>query len=218
MAEYFSNWYGDISFIVAGMLLNMEYTFISVFLGLIIALVLAISKTSKNKYAIILADAYTSFFRGTPLMIQLSLIYYVLPSLIGVKISVFTAAIMSFSLNSGAYVSEILRGGINSVEKGQVEAAFSLGIPKHLIMKDIVFPQAFRKILPSLINEFINMLKETSLISIIGEAEILRRAQMVASQKYNYIVPMVTAAISYYIVVLILVWVANKVERKLMIL
>lgn len=214
MLDFISNWSDDVYFIAEGMILNIEYTFISVFFGLIIASLLAILKTSKNRYASFFADAYTSFFRGTPLMIQLSLIYYVLPSLIGIKISVFAAAILSFSLNSGAYVSEILRSGINTVEKSQIEAAFSLGIPKYLVIKDIIFPQAFRKILPPLINELINMLKETSLISIIGEAEILRRAQMVANQKYNYMIPMLTAALSYYIVVLALVYVANKLEKR----
>ena len=123
--------------------------------------------------------------------------------------------IFSFSLNSGAYVSEIIRGGISSIDKGQFEAGLALGLSKFQVMKDIIFPQGIRRILPALVNEMINMLKETSLISIIGEAEILRRAQMVASEQYNYTIPMLTAAACYYIVILILSKAGMSLEKKL---
>jgi polar amino acid transport system permease protein len=215
MLYFTDTWVPNLIYISSGILINLQYTIISVSLGIVIAIILAISKTSKSYSARILADGYTSIFRGTPLIIQLSLIYYALPSLIGIKISVFTSTILSFSLNSGAYVSEILRSGINGVDVGQTEAAKALGIPKYFIIKDIVLPQAFRKILPALINELVNILKETSIISIIGEAEILRRANMVAGEKFSYLIPMLTAAVTYYLVVLILVTIANKLEKKL---
>lgn len=215
MLDFANSWLPSLIYISSGILINLEYTIISVTLGLIIAIILAISKTSKSFLAKSLANCYTSIFRGTPLMIQLSLIYFVLPGIIGIKISVFAAAILSFSLNSGAYVSEILRSGINGVDIGQTEAAKALGIPNKFILKDIVLPQAFRKILPALVNELVNMLKETSIISIIGVEEILRRANMVSSQKFTFVIPMLTAAATYYIVVLILVAIANRLEKKL---
>ncbi len=215
MIEFLHIWFPEILFIAKGLLINLQYTFISVFIGLFIAVIIAFAKVSKSKVASFLAGSYASFFRSTPLMIQLSIIYYVLPGLLGVKISVFTAAVISFSLNSGAYVSEIIRSGINSIDKGQFEAAKALGLSERNMMIYIILPQAVRKILPALINELINMLKETAIISIIGEAEILRRAQMVASQHYNYLVPMLTAACCYYIVVLSFVYIAGIVERKL---
>ncbi len=215
MIEFFTKWLPEILFIVEGILINLKYTVLSVSLGLIIAIIIVSSNRSKSGPVRFFSHAYVSFFRGTPLLIQLSIIYFVLPGVIGIKISVFWAALISFSLNSGAYASEIIRSGINSVDIGQFEAADSLGLPRYLTMKDIVLPQAIRKILPALINEMINLLKETAIISIIGEAEILRRAQMVASEKFNYVVPMLTAASCFYIVVLLLVIVANHLEKKL---
>jgi polar amino acid transport system permease protein len=215
MIENFLTWIPEIRYILSGILVNIEYTLISVTIGLFIGAILAISKVSRFFILRACANAYTSVFRGTPLIIQISIIYYVLPGLIGVKIAVFTAAILAFSLNSGAYVSEVLRSGINSVDKGQIEAAKALGVSDFRCTKDIILPQAVRKILPALVNECINMLKETSLISIIGESEILLRAQAVASQKFNYIVPMLTAAAGYYVVVLILVYCAGKLEQHL---
>lgn len=215
MIQFLNIWLPEIFFIAKGLLINIQYTFISVFIGLFIAIIVASARVRKSGVVSFLAASYASFFRSTPLMIQLSIIYYVLPGLLGIKISVFAAAIISFSLNSGAYVSEIIRSGINSIDKGQFEAAKALGLSEKNMMLHIILPQAIRKILPALINELINMLKETAIISIIGEAEILRRAQMVASQHYNYLVPMLTAACCYYIVVLCFVWIAGIVEKKL---
>lgn len=215
MIEFFNKWSPDLLFISSGIIVNIKYTFIAISIGLILGAFLAFSKKSNIFILRAFANFYTSIFRGTPLIIQISIIYYVLPGVLDTKISVFAAAVISFSFNSAAYVSEILRSGLNSVEVGQIEASRALGVPEHITMRDIILPQAIRKILPALVNEFVNLLKETSLISIIGEAEVLRRAQMVASQKYNYVVPMLTAALSYYIVVLILVHIAGKLENKL---
>ncbi|MDX2050256.1 MAG: amino acid ABC transporter permease [Rickettsiaceae bacterium] len=212
---FIDQWGADIIFIIAGILVNLKYTFISVFVGLLFATILAASKFSKNFFVKLLADSYTSVFRGTPLLIQLTIIYYVTPSITGLKLSVFFAACLSLSLNSAAYVSEIIRSGINSVDQGQFDAAKALGLNDNLILRDIILPQALKKIFPALVNELVNMLKETSIISIIGEMDILRRAQIVANQKYNYIIPLMTSAMTYYIIVLILVYIANRLEDKL---
>lgn len=212
----FSNhWFNDILYIISGISINIQYTVIAIVFGVIFGSILALFKISKYKFLKLFAVTYTSIFRGTPLLIQLSLIYFVLPQICGIKLSVFFAASLSFSLNSAAYVSEIIRSGISSIDNGQLEAAKVLGISKFKTYKDIIFPQAISKVLPSLMNELINMLKETAVISALGEADILRRANMIAGQHYSYIVPMLTAAITYYVLVLALTFLASRIEKKL---
>ena len=190
-------------FILKGVTVTLKYSVISVFLGLIIGTILAFLKVIDLKILRLAAHAYTSIFRGTPLLIQLTIIYFGLPGLIGLKLSVFAAGVIAFSLNSGAYVSEIIRAGIESVDRGQVEAAKALGVSPVLRMKDIILPQAFRSILPALVNELINLVKESCLISVIGEMDLMRRAQVVSAETYTFFTPMLTAAATYYVMVLI---------------
>lgn len=204
----------SVLFIAQGVIVTLKYTMVAVICGFIIGLGLAICKFVHFKPLNLFANAYTSVFRGTPLLIQLSLIYYAAPQLLDIKLSMFSAGVLAFSLNSGAYVSEIIRAGIKSIDKGQFEAAASLGVPFNLCMKDIILPQAIRKMLPSLVNEFINLIKESAIISIIGEMDLMRRAQLIAAEKYVYFSPMITAAICYYILVLMLARVAVKLEKK----
>lgn len=205
----------QIFFILQGVFITLKYSVTAVCLGLVIGTVLAICKIVDIKILRIFAHSYTSVFRGTPLLIQLTIIYFGLPGLIGVKLSIFSAGIIAFSFNSGAYVSEIIRAGIAAVDKGQVEAAKALGIPPILRMKDIVLPQAFRKILPALVNELINLIKESALISIIGEMDLMRRAQIVSAETFTFFTPMLTAAAAYYILVLIISSFAMALEKRL---
>ena len=205
----------SILFIIEGSLITLKYSIIAVFFGLIIGTILAFCKTSRYKSLKIFSDAYTSIFRGTPLLIQLSIMYFLLPKLLGIKLSVFAAGTIAFSLNSGAYVSEIIRAGIESVDKGQTEAARALGIKEYFIMKDIIFPQAIRNILPSLINELVNMLKESAIISMLGEADLMRKAQMVAAETFDYFTPIITAAICYYVLVLFFSALAKGLEKRM---
>ena len=162
MFEYLIKFSPKILFIVEGTLVTLKYSVIAVIFGLVIGVLLALCKVNKNRALRLFADFYTSIFRGTPLLIQLSIIYFASPYLIGVKFTVFMAGAISFSLNSGAYVSEVIRAGINAVDKGQFEAAEALAIPKFLIMKDIILPQAIKNIFPSLTNELINLIKDDS--------------------------------------------------------
>ncbi|MBP7190386.1 MAG: amino acid ABC transporter permease [Rickettsiaceae bacterium] len=201
-------------FIAEGAIVTLKYSVISVIFGLVIGTLLALLKTSKYKSLRIAGDVYTSIFRGTPLLIQLMIIYYGLPN-IGIKLGVFAAGVIAFSLNSGAYVSEIIRSGINSVDHGQFEAAKALGIPTRLTMKDIILPQAIRKILPSLINELINLLKESAIISILGEMDLMRRAQMVASESFIFFTPFITATICYYLLVVSFTYLARILEKRM---
>jgi arginine/lysine/histidine transporter system substrate-binding protein len=198
-----------------GVFVTLKYAIISVILGLIFGIVLSICKISHYKTLRIVANVYTSVFRGTPLLVQLSLVYFALPSLIGFDLSAFSAGIIAFSLNSSAYISEIIRAGIQAVDRGQFDAAKALGIPYNLMIKRIILPQAIRNILPSLINEMVNMVKESAIISVIGEADLMRRAQIVAAEHYTYFEPIMVAAACYYIVVLFLSFIANIIEKKM---
>jgi len=204
----------SVLYIIEGIAVTLEYTLISVFLGAIIGTIIAICRISSFPALRYFAMVYISIFRGTPLLVQLSIVYYILP-MMGIKITVFFAGIVAFSLNSAAYVAEIIRSGINSVDKGQFEAARALSIPQYYIMKDIILPQAFRNILPALVNETVNLLKETALISVIGGMDIMRRSQIVSSETYDYFTPLFIAAICYYILVLAFSTLARFVENKM---
>jgi polar amino acid transport system permease protein len=204
-----------ILFIAGGTLTTLKYTICSVALGLIIAVLLSYCSFSKIKTLNYFNKFYVSIFRGTPLLIQLSIVFFGIPSIIGIKISPFIAGVTAFSLNSAAYVSEVLRAGINSIDKGQFEAAKTLGINHNLMMRQIIIPQALKNILPALINELTNMLKESALVSMIGEADLMRRAQLVSAEKYTYFMPYIIAACCYYILVNSLGLIGNILEKRL---
>lgn len=216
MMEQLSQYYSSMYFIVQGTVVTLKYSLISVFFGFIIGVLLAVCKVSKNCGLRLLANFYTSIFRGTPLLIQLSIIYLGLPSLIGVKLHVFAAGVVAFSLNSGAYVSEIIRAGISSIDHGQVEAAAALGISESLMLRDIILPQAVKNILPSLVNELINLIKESAIICMVSsEMDLMRRAQLVAAETYNYFAPMLIAGFCYYLLIMIISNLAKILEKKL---
>lgn len=202
-------------YIAEGIITTLEYTLLSVALGLILGIFLSLAKISRIFAFKIFTDTYISIFRGTPLLVQLSVVYFVIPSVFECDISVFQAGVMAFSLNSAAYVSEHIRGGIQAVPKGQFEGAKALGIPYSIMMKSIILPQALRNILPSLVNEVINLLKETALISVIGGMDIMRRAQIISAETYDYFTPMMVAGICYYILVMFFTLIANYLERRL---
>lgn len=205
----------SLAYIPAGIVVTLQYALISVFFGLVIGTVLSLFRVSSSKFLKGFAICYLSIFRGTPLLLQLSIMYFAMPSLLGVEISAFAAGIIAFSMNSGAYVSENIRAGIESVDKGQFEAAKSLGMPYRLMMQHIIMPQAIRNILPSLVNEAINMVKESSIISVIGAADIMRRANVVSAEQYSYLEPLMVAAICYYILVTILSLAGKLLEKRL---
>lgn len=205
----------DIPFILRGIPLTLLFTVISVFLGLIWGTVLSLLKIAGNTLTKKLADAYTSVFRGTPLLLQLALVYYATPQLTGFNISALQAGVLTFTLNSGAYMSETIRGGIQAVDKGQSEAAISMGVPEWLMMRDVILPQALKNILPALVNETIGLLKDSALVSTIGVVEILRSAQIVGANKYIYFEPLLFAGLIYYILVMGLTRCAFILERRL---
>ncbi len=143
------------------------------------------------------------------------MIYFATPQLIGYQITALEAGLLAFSLNSTAYVSEIIRAGIEAVDKGQFEAAKALAIPYPQTMVSIIIPQAVRNILPALVNEGVNLLKESALVSVIGEMDLLRRANIVSSQTFLYFEPLMFVAIVYYILVSILSQFSKLLEKRL---
>ena len=145
---------------------TLKFTFFSTIMGFLGGFILALITLSKNKIASFFAKAYISVFRGTPLLVQLMLIYFATPQLTSYTISPLEAGVLSFGLNSAAYISEALRGGILSVDRGQWEAAMSLGVPPYGFVLDVILPQAIKNALPSLVNESIMLLKDSSLVSV----------------------------------------------------
>ncbi len=205
----------EIPFILKGIPLTLSFTLSSVFLGLFWGTALSFFKISGIKPLGWFANAYTSIFRGTPLLLQLSLVYFATPQLTGYDISAFQAGVFTFTLNSGAYMSETIRGGIQAVDKGQFEAAMSMGVSYPMMMWDIILPQALKNILPALVNETIGLLKDSSLVATIGVVEILRSAQIVGANKYIYFEPLLFAGLIYYVLVMGLSFAASALERKL---
>ncbi|MEB3701658.1 Amino acid ABC transporter permease [Candidatus Bealeia paramacronuclearis] len=205
----------SIPYILEGVQVTLFYTVTSLTLGFFLGIILAMMKVGSFKILQLFAQFYTSIFRGTPLLLQLTLIYFASPEITGYKISAWEAGVLAFSLNSGAYVSEIIRGGILAVDRGQTEAALSLGVSYFSMMKDIILPQAIKNILPALVNEAVNLLKESAMVSVIGGTDILKRANVVASEKYIYFEPLIVAGALYYVLVMILSSLAKILERKM---
>lgn len=205
----------SIPMILEGIVVTLKFTFTSLLCGLPLGFLLALAKVSPQKTLRCLAQGYTSVFRGTPLLVQLGLIYYATPQLTGYTISAFEAGVLTFSLNSAAYSSEIIRAGIESIDPGQWEAAQVLGLSRQQMLLGVILPQAVRNVLPAIVNEMVDLLKESALVSTIGEADLLRQAQKVASEKYLYFEPLIIAAVCYYVMVMLISFAARKLEQKL---
>ncbi|PPS41015.1 ABC transporter substrate-binding protein/permease [Chroococcidiopsis sp. TS-821] len=205
----------SIPFILRGILITLQFTALSAIFGFIWGTILSLFKISTFKPLVWFATAYTSIFRGTPLLLQIALVYYATPQITGYNIPALLAGVITFTLNSGAYISETIRGGILAVDKGQREAALSLGVPYQPMMLDIILPQAIKNILPALVNESIALLKDSALVSTIGVADLLRRAQIVGAERYIYFEPLIVAGVIYYLMVMSLTWGGYALERRL---
>ncbi|MBA4538216.1 amino acid ABC transporter permease [Bacillus aquiflavi] len=202
-------------YILQGIGVTLKIVSLAAILGFVLGIILSFFKISSFKPLVWFANAYTSIFRGTPLVLQLMLIYFGYPQLTGLDIEASTAAVLSFGLNSAAYISEIIRAGILAVDKGQQEAAMALGIPYKKMMKDIILPQALKNILPALMNEFITLTKESAVVTVIGVADIMRRAYIVGGDQFRYFEPILFAGVIYYLMVISLTFLGKIIERRL---
>ncbi|AFS78258.1 arginine ABC transporter permease protein ArtQ [Gottschalkia acidurici 9a] len=198
-------------FFITGVKNTLLLSIIAGVFGVILGAILALMKISKNKPLSAFSTAYISFVRGTPLLVQLFIIYVGLPF----NLAKITAGAIALSLNSAAYVAEIIRSGIEGIDGGQMEAARSLGMNHAMGMRYIVIPQAFKNVLPVLGNEFISLIKESSLVSVIGVAELMKNVNDVRAITYKTIEPLAIAAILYFIMTFTISKIVLKLERRL---
>ena len=206
-------------FILEGLGKTLIIAFFAVILGVILGGLVALirnyhEETKKAKLANFISKLYVTIIRGTPAVLQLMIIYYVIFRT--VDINTILVGVIAFGINSGAYVSEIIRAGINSIDRGQKEAADSLGLTYRETMKSIILPQAIRNVLPALSNEFITLLKETSVAGYIGIIELVKAADIIASGTYNYFFPLIIIAIIYLILTIGLSKLLTIFEKKVL--
>lgn len=205
-------------FIIEGLFNTLLIAFFSVIIGIIIGIIVALirnnyDKNGKMKILNTIAKSYVNIIRGTPVILQLMIIYYVIFQ--SVDISIILVGVLAFGINSGAYVSEIIRAGIQSLPDGQTEAGYALGLKYNQVMLFIILPQAIRNILPALGNEFITLVKETSVGAYIGIIELTKASDIIASRTYDYFFPLILVAIIYLIITLGLSKGVQQLERKL---
>ena len=200
--------------LLQGALVTLQITALAVGLGLVLGLIAALAQLSKIGILRILAKVYVDFIRGTPLLVQIFIIYFALPVIIGHRIDPFVAAVAACSINSGAYVAEIFRAGIQSIEQGQMRAGLSLGMTWGQTMRFIILPQAFKRIIPPLGNEFIAMLKDSSLVSVIGFEELTRSGQLVIAETYGSLEIWTAVARLYLVMTLSITRLVGYLEKR----
>lgn len=198
-----------------GLKMTIAMTVCSLILGILVGLLSCFCSISKSFILNKLSGAYLSIIRGTPLMVQATFIYFGLSAALDMPITSFTASIIVLMLNSGAYLSEIFRSGISAINKGQMEAARSLGLPHGVAMRKIILPQAFRIVIPSVTNQFIITLKDTSILSVIGVAEMMRQSQQLIANNFRAFETYAIVAVWYYVLVIILTKLFKLLERRL---
>ena len=224
MEKIFNSFYNSViyddryKYIFEGLFHTILIALFAVIIGIIIGIVIAIIRNNyevNKKFRVLnsISKIYIDIIRGTPVILQLMIIYYVIFK--SVNINILIVGVIAFGINSGAYVSEIIRAGINSIDKGQMEAGLSLGLKYGEVMRLIILPQAIRNILPALGNEFITLLKETSVGAYIGIVELTKASDIIASRSYDYFFPLIIIAIIYLIMTLGLSKLVNVMERRL---
>ncbi|MBE4906819.1 amino acid ABC transporter permease [Cytobacillus suaedae] len=202
-------------FFLKGTLLTIGLSLAGILIGTILGLLIGLGKMVKNKLIAFPFVAYIAFFRGTPFVVQILLIHFgLVPALIG-ETNAIAAAIVALSLNAAAYIAEIFRAGIQSIDKGQMEAARSLGMTHIQAMRHVILPQATKRMIPPLGNEFIVLIKESSLAAFIAAPEIMYWGRAMQGQYYKVWEPYLTAALIYLVLTLTLSFFLNRLERRL---
>ena len=200
--------------LLVGAGVTIKITAMSVALGVIIGLFVGIARICHFKPLLFVAAVYVDFFRGTPLLVQIFLVYFALPVITGQRIDPYVAAVGACGINSGAYVAEIFRAGIQSIDEGQMEAGRSLGMTWVQTMRYIIVPQAFKRVIPPLGNEFIALLKDSSLVSVIGFEELTRRGQLIIAKTYGSLEIWISVAIVYLVMTLTISRFVAYLERR----
>lgn len=198
---------------LSGLKNTLLITAVALVVSFVVSLIVAYCNMSKIKPLKWFGAAYVSLFRGVPAIVQIMFIYFGIPSITGHKLTPFVAGFIALGLNSAAFLSELLRGGIQNVDYGQSEAAYAMGMGKARVTFGIVIPQAFKSVLPGMINEVIALLKGSSLVYAISYAEVMRQTQIVISSTFRAFECYIVVGAIYYILVMILTIIGNKVER-----
>ena len=201
-----------------GLGVTLEVTFFAVIIGIVLGFLVAIvrstcDKTGKLKILNVICKVYLTVIRGTPVVVQLLIIYFVIFG--SSDVSKVMVAVMAFGFNSGAYVAEIFRAGIMSVDGGQMEAGRSLGFGYIPTMRYIILPQAFKNVLPAICNEFITLLKETAVVGYIAVTDLTKGAYIITGRTFQAFLPLIGAALIYLVMVMILSWLFGRLERRL---
>lgn len=219
--ERFRSYYLDFGLILENwdallqaVLITISLAFLAEVIGVALGLAFALLKISGSRILSVFAQIYIDVFRGTPLLVQIVIVYFTTAS-VGLRFnSLFFAGLVALSLNAAAYVAEIFRAGIQSIDRGQMEAGRSSGLTYAQTMRHIIVPQAFRRVIPPLTNEFVMLVKDTSLVSVIGLAELLRAARVLQAETFNG-TPLIAAALMYLAICLPLIYLTNALERSL---
>lgn len=202
-------------FFVQGTLLTIGFSLAGILIGTVLGLLIGLGKMMRNKILAFPFDVYITFFRGTPLFVQILLIHFGIVPLFTGETNAVIAAILALSLNSAAYISEIFRAGIQSIDNGQMEAARSLGMNHVQAMRFVILPQAVKRMIPPLGNEFVTLIKESSLAAVIAAPELMYWGRAMAGQYYRVWEPYLMAALIYLVLTMSLTAILNLVERRL---
>ena len=200
--------------LLLGAVITVKITAMSVALGIVIGLFAGIARICRVKPLRFLAAVYVDFFRGTPLLVQIFLFYFAVPVITGQRIDPYVAAVGSCGINSGAYIAEIVRAGIQSIDEGQMEAGRSLGMTWTQTMRYVIVPQAIKRVIPPLGNEFIALLKDSSLVSVIGFEELTRRGQLIIAKTYGSLEIWFSVAIIYLVMTLSISRLVAYLEKR----
>ena len=201
--------------LMKGLQMTLILTVVSLIIASILGIIFGLLRVVKNKMLRAIGTIYVDIFRGTPLIVQAFFIYFGIPAALDFRISAIAAGLITLSLNAGAYMAEIVRGGIESVDKGQMEAARSLGLPYSKAMRKVVLPQAIRLMIPSFINQFIITLKDTSILSIIGINELTQSGKIIIARNLESFQMWLIVGAIYFIIIMILTKVSNIMERRI---
>ena len=188
-------------------------SFFSVIVGVGCGTLMALARLSQNKFLSKAAKVYIDIIRGTPLLVQLYLVYFGLATVL--DLNDFVSGVIAVSVNTTAYIAEIIRSGIQSVDKGQMEAARSMGMPKRIAMRQIILPQAMKNILPAIGNEFATLIKETSIVSLIGIHDLMYSSDTVRGATFTVFIPLLMTAFLYFVMTTTIAFFMDKLERKL---
>lgn len=200
--------------LLTGLRNTLLITLLSFAIALVLGVAFGLMKVSESKIAAGLANVYIAVFRGTPILVWAFFFYFGVPQLIGHSVNIWVAGALTLSLNSGAYLAEIVRGAVQSVDSGQMEGARSLGLNHRQAMRRVILPQASKIAMPSIINQLVIMIKDSSLLLAIGFGELLYQAQQLYAANFRVTETLLIVGVMYFVAITILTWLANIVDRK----